>query len=49
MPKIGCPECRGRHCKLHKTSPFSLWWSKNVKTNYSKIKWAVIVLIKGEK
>jgi hypothetical protein len=49
MPKIGCPKCRDRHCKLHKTTLFSLWWYKNVLDNWLQVKWAVIALIKGEK
>lgn len=45
MPKLGCPKCQDRHCELHKTSPFSLWWYKNVLNNWLQVKWFFIDVI----
>ena len=47
--KLGCPNCQVHRCKLHKVTPFKVWWYRYINNNFMIAKYWVINLIKGEK
>ena len=47
--KLGCSNCQAHRCKLHKVTPFKVWWYRYINNSFMIAKYWVIALIKGEK